>query len=482
MSELQESLKIIGDESLVYGIRDLKLNEQTDIIISDKIYKIKKTSEGYYQINDLQRLYTYTIENDSEQTPTTKTQDNNSFNAPIIFSPIREIKIEDFLSKIEGQINYISHKEASITKLNVFQTTYDKQSVYIKLFHASEKSNGLLYEQQIYNYLKTRDARIKKIYKNYFIEMIDIFKIEINLELQTTLAEYIDKESNPTYKTQLETFKTALEATGSVPTVYFLITKNNNTESLFNYIELHTLSLSENDLIEIVFEMLYAIYLMNIRLKIRHNDLHFNNVMIKKLDSPQEQEYRINSKIYKRNKIFQIYIYDFDMSFLDKHQNEYLKGYQSFGISSNPNNSHDMWTLIMELNNIKNIIQPIINTILDILLNKSNLDTEKEETFDELSYNATTAKQLFKRHQGTTNLRYYNEFCANLPRTVMDTNTNKPCVEPIFEELFPDVVIERYIREFNQRLNFTSKQDYQQKYLKIKQKYLKLKQKIYYVL
>ena len=137
MSELQESLKIIGDEGLVYGIRDLKLNEQTDII-SDKTYKIKKTSEGYYQINDLQRLYTYTIENGLEQTPTTKTQDDESFNAPIIFSPIREIKIGDFLSKIEGQINFISHKEVLITKLNVFQTTYDKQPVYIKIFHASE--------------------------------------------------------------------------------------------------------------------------------------------------------------------------------------------------------------------------------------------------------------------------------------------------------------------------------------------------------
>ena len=469
----------INDDD-IYRLRDLKSSDKLTINISGTNYTITKTPTGYYSIIDSKTgqhkiLYAYTIENGSEFMPTTKAQDINSFNAPVIFSPLREILISEFLLNLKDLLTKISQKEyKSQPYMYVFKTTYNEQPAYIKMFYKlpydETITDRLLYEQQIYNYLKHRDARIKKIYKNYFIEMIDIFKIEINPETETILTQYITAEQNEQRQIDLRILKNIFK-TAVNKTIYFLITKDNNVQSVQDYLytNINAHTITDNDLIEIIFEILYVIYLMNIRLNIKHNDLHFNNIMIKKLESPEIQEYRINNKIYTRNKQFQIYVYDFDLSYLDKHPNEFIKRYARYGINNTHNNSRDIWTLIKVLDWFQ-LSLDIKKIIFNILLN-SNIELNED---DDILINATNAKQLLLRHRNyNEKTQWAQEMCANFPRE----KDNLRCDEPDFKELHPDVVIDRYISKFKANLNFINENNYLQKYLKIKQKYLKLKHK-----
>ena len=463
------------EDEIIYAIRDLKPLEPVNINISNTVYQITKTYDDYYSIYNLNKrqehktLYAYTIE-------TIKTQDNRLFNEPAVFSgidDIREDDVETFLSKLTMPIKKIGHEDAKANRINVFKTTYDGQPVFIKIFNipptkGSKIINGLLYEQQIYNYLKTRDERIKKIYKDYFIEMVDIFKIQKQADTIDKLGKYIEK--NKVYEDELNKFKIILT---SAETFYFLITKDNEAQSLYKYITTYTIP--DNELIEIVFEILYGLYLMNIRLNIRHNDLHFNNIMIKQLARPTVQEYRINDKIYKRTKNFQIYIYDFDLSYLYEHPNEYINGFKTTGISNNQNNSYDMWLIISVLN--RRTLSPVIkNEIINILLNAPEPIPSIPPILPAINTISTSAKQLFDLHKANPDTkRFWTEMCANFPHPTPD---DKRCDEVNYPELHPDVAIERYITKYTHILKFTSKIDYLQKYLKIKQKYLKLKQKL----
>ena len=49
--------------------------------------------------------------------------------------------------------------------------------------------------------------------------------------------------------------------------------------------------------------------------KMMHNDLHFGNIFIEKLNEVETITYIINNKLYILNTQYKIYIYDFDRSF-----------------------------------------------------------------------------------------------------------------------------------------------------------------------
>ncbi len=336
---------------------------------------------------------------------------------------------------ITGELNFI-FREKNNNKKNgrgiivedainaiIFKGIYDGKKVYIKMFGSKipRQIENFLYEQKIYNYLQTKDDSIKAIFNDYFIESIDTFVIDDMEVVKNILPRVINKhdlENTDTYRI----LDTCFEC-------YFIITLDYELETLYNY--LIKPDLSENDFIEIIFELLYMVYLMNIRLKIRHNDLHFSNIMIKKLDYENMQEYKINDKKYRKIKKFKVCVYDYDLSYSEKiGDNKYIEeNFSHIGFKNTINNAKDIWTVVRSLYKdiLLNSTRPINNIIeqtINLILKTNNMNI------------SNTPQTMLFNFQRYNRIRYFAEFC-NEPK--------EPCIEPILPDLHPDQVIERYI-------------------------------------
>ena len=214
-------------------------------------------------------------------------------------------------------------------------------------------------------------------------------------------------------------------------------------------------------------------YLMNNRLQLRHNDFHFQNIMIKQLDRPIQQEYKINTTKYTRLKKHQILIYDYDLSFLHNiGPNSDLIYFSSHGVSNTNNKAKDMWTVLHTLKAEVSgrprdhaDFETTINSIIEIILGSP---------YDDLRN--PIAKLLNQQIINKKDLDHPYDFCNYTnPKSV-------PCIEPtepIFENIHPDKVIERYIVSYRGLLALTELGEYKQKYIKYKQKYINLKNKDY---
>ena len=119
---------------------------------------------------------------------------------------------------------------------------------------------------------------------------------------------------------------------------------------------------------------------------------------------------------------------------------------QVYGRSNTINYARDIWTMLIGFADYIPT-NPIFKEIIDLIL------VTREQI--KLFYN-----QL-KDHDWKT------QFCTELHP--------KPCIEPVFPELHPDYVIERYIKRYSDDLRIIHIDTYYQKYLKYKKKYLSLK-------
>jgi hypothetical protein len=70
------------------------------------------------------------------------------------------------------------------------------------------------------------------------------------------------------------------------------------------------------EIINIIFEFIYGVYLLNKYFRIKHGDLYFKNVIIKNIN-PINKNFIIGNTSIKKKSNIRIAIYDFDMSTLD---------------------------------------------------------------------------------------------------------------------------------------------------------------------
>lgn len=83
---------------------------------------------------------------------------------------------------------------------------------------------------------------------------------------------------------------------------------------ILDYIK--TNQMSENEMRQVLFQLLVTLYLMEI-LKIQHNDLHSDNVLIEKLPSQKLISYQVDKEKYEMKTKYLIRIYDWDVAFVD---------------------------------------------------------------------------------------------------------------------------------------------------------------------
>jgi len=270
-------------------------------------------------------------------------------------------------------------------------------------------------------------------------------------------------------------------------------TPDNSIHGIITYdydmITLHDLinNLSENVkseyiYINLIFELLYSIYIMNINLNLMHNDLHFGNIMTKKLDTPIYSTYIINNNTYILKKYFIIRIYDFDRAyvknddieivnnFLEKKniKNDKITFCHESG-SCNKKSNKDTFVLLASLIRLikkyeeqpkeqSYFISIIFKKIFDILTNYN------EELYL-IIYNNLNSKKVF-----------WSAFCS-IDRKTLEFIKNK-CNNTYIPNIDIESFMNRYIKFMNLVPITPNSSFFLKKYIKYKQKYLELKNTI----
>jgi hypothetical protein len=90
------------------------------------------------------------------------------------------------------------------------------------------------------------------------------------------------------------------------------------------------LDLHDTHFIQIFFQLLYGLYILNIQLCIIHYDLHFGNITVKELSTEQDIYFEYKGQIYTYKTKYITAIYDFDLSFCTKLDNETMFSDLSF--------------------------------------------------------------------------------------------------------------------------------------------------------
>jgi hypothetical protein len=240
------------------------------------------------------------------------------------------------------------YKNVGSSESFLFTAIYNNNKVLLKFYTIDDEN--MIFEIKIYVYLSTLDKK----YKQYFISCLGTFKINIKHITNLIPKETVVRD-NMMYCIVLDYI--------------------NNYVSLHNY--LTTYALSEQNILNIMFQVIYIIYMLNHKLDIIHNDFHFDNIFIKEIKEPFEEIIEFNEEIYKYTKYYDIIVYDFDCStklsnptIINKYlDDEYGKDYGSF----NKYTQKDAFIFLAQL--IKyNPLNEIYDKLFNILTqNKYNL-------------------------------------------------------------------------------------------------------------
>ena len=359
-----------------------------------------------------------------------------------------------------------SHSTSYIFKAQYCTNPSEYKKCYIKAFFIREEN--LIYEQQIYNYIKTRNEQIKEYYEDYFVKVYDNFKVsdkDFTSFLRNNHLECEELEMKLNFYSN----------------IYLIITED--IEGI-TYKEFFENNYTDEDLmINTLFDMIYGIYLMNDRLKLMHNDNHFSNVLIKTNLLETSCKYQIGNVEYIKQKKFRLCFYDFDFSYLIDYINPYLQNKHSGkSVIQNKFSAKDIWSLLNSIlrssrENITNQNQRnyLINTIVH------NKIYQQLETFPQLNFYSKIINLILNNDKTKIDKlkniyldwrnkqKFWNANCVN--------NIQEPCNIPHEPELYPLNVLLRLIADdyIITKLKFITLNSLYKKYLKYKIKYIELK-------
>ena len=370
----------------------------------------------------------------------------------------------------------------------------------------NKKNYGLTYEQKIYKYLMERSDLVKPYFQDYFVKVYDVFKVKYDkfFEQMESIGVRIEG-GNDTGKKYYTSKNVRNAANNNMPQtflgrdqiVYFTITEDIQGSDFNSFIS-NKLD-NEQIVIETLFEVIYGIYLLNIRLGITHGDNHFENILIKQVKSTP-REYIIDKTTLIRKSNYRVCLYDFDLSFLFNYENKSLEEpfNQAIGRIGTQNYAKDIWTIINSIglllydpdivNNSSK--KPWYNNMQNNFFGRIIKPGQYKKTYVfDLVHNVLTQTKeqqntLYENYQAYINSvnsgGYWNIFCS-LP-------LGTTCTQPQFPELHPELVLKRYIQFYKTELNFieanayykkyfitNNLSKYTNKYLKYKKKYLELK-------
>jgi hypothetical protein len=231
----------------------------------------------------------------------------------------------------------------SVSNSLILRGQYQRAPIFIKAFSYTEEN--LIEELKIYTYISEVKKHIHpdviSYMDNYFIGIKKIFSMNKNIFFnfleKNNIQQFKHGEEPKTYySTTKEAVNNQIPKEFDLDVIYFLVTEDIEGESLQNkcsflnrieeirslqprfpylYVisDTHPGRDTRKELINIIFELIYGLYLLNKYFRIEHNDLHFNNVIIKERNLI-DKNFIIGKTTIKKRSNIRLAIYDFDRS------------------------------------------------------------------------------------------------------------------------------------------------------------------------
>ena len=349
---------------------------------------------------------------------------------------------------------------------------------FLKIFPTFGETSTYLYEQYIYNYIQSKNEILKRFENDFFVKNLSMVKIDRD----TYLKYFGALVSARTIRHDI-LYDMILKAPCENTFAHLTITENHGGYTIEN-----TLSRNYDDgdyVTSILFDIVYGIYIMNDKMKIMHNDMHFDNVFIKAVPK-YIKTYSVGKVTFTRELNYKIYIYDYDLSnMFEPASNNATLNMQPYGLTLDKS-SKDIWTMLNSLlhlkipdynaiNYFKNLLNignetglysddPVftdaqmdkyryIRNITNVILNNSDVHKRKYRDI----YSKSIIKTGFWNNNCTTNYEI--------------TKTCKMLYEP---DLFPLPILIRMLAntEIYRCLNIQNIDPFYKKYIKYKLKYL----------
>tara|TARA_B100001121_G_scaffold169484_1_gene147972 strand:- start:2060 stop:3634 length:1575 start_codon:yes stop_codon:yes gene_type:complete len=402
-------------------------------------------------------------------------------------SNIKEVFYNEFKSKIEleghttDEFNYQPPNSSS--KSAIFKGFYNNERCYFKTF-TIEGARSLEYEQRIYKYIKNRNTILIDDIKDNFVEIIDVFKIsKTDFERFFKLNRRTFRHRSNNYNLEYENlFRTGtIRGVGRGPYeststhIYFIVTKDIQGITLRDYFKKILVPIQSypfdgpsvddkiKEIIEILFELIYGLYILNHRLDIIHNDIHFGNVIFKENDSLPNKRYTINNIDIFRPRKHRLCIYDFDLSYLSGHSNPGIT-YPDNNIYGRINNPISVLERGRDIYNIGNEIIgfPKVYPRLGLAGYKSIFENTSSSFVnivkllfdsDYIINNLKTAGEL--EEDGIPG-HFWNRYCNTLPKEDYRYYGETVC-DPLredFDLINPDKVLLRFLKNKTVRENY----------------------------
>lgn len=231
------------------------------------------------------------------------------------------MSISDHLT-ITSLINKDSVSKSVIFKGIFLNSSFNHEHVFIKLFKESEP--GLKYERDVYNSIHFMTH--KSLQSNYLRNNIVIPPIEMkNNYTYNEILQCIpfNSASKNMFIHEIHKILTNDDLMNTSTIKFCLtITYDYNDVSVYEMLTSILLSIDEEMekdnyiviLNDLVFEIIYCIYILNHYLNINHNDCHFDNFRVSIIPK-REVTYLIDNKLFKKSSCVNVRIYDFDRSF-----------------------------------------------------------------------------------------------------------------------------------------------------------------------
>tara|TARA_Y100000590_G_C15734213_1_gene1018000 strand:- start:1540 stop:3090 length:1551 start_codon:yes stop_codon:yes gene_type:complete len=390
---------------------------------------------------------------------------------------IKTVSFEEFNRNIKfGGYNTSDFKYMrpnSSSNSAIFKGYYTGEKCYFKTFTV-ENSKRLAYEQKIYNYIKKRNETLKGEIKDNFVELIDVFKIsKLNFEgfFNKNIRTYRYHFQDVTLK--YEHLFSGIQGVGRGPYyassthIYFIVTKDIEGITLNDYFDGiltnsdHPVNTKIKNIIEVLFELIYGLYILNQRLNIIHNDIHFGNVIFKKNDILPSKTYTINNMEFTRQRNHRLCIYDFDYSYLEGRENPDIK-YEENLIYGRINNYYSRYELTdldrgRDIYNIGNQIMTTPNFVPSFgladfqqifesttYINILNLIFESDYIIENLRNSMSLTIGGYPRH-------FWNRYCNTTPTYDYNNNGYTKCDKlsdftQDYKKINPEAVLFRFLK------------------------------------
>lgn len=359
---------------------------------------------------------------------------------------------------------------------------YKGKPAYFKIFYNGDnpqkKNNyieSLLYESSIYHFISQQDENIK----NFFVKFLH----SGNTTLQNLIDNHVIKDIYNSVLLQ-RMRELGIEHNSII---HLIITENSDSEKLIDYLYKQTDAHNNNnyDLVKKklsnIFDLvIQGIYILNDKLRIQHNDMHFGNILIKK----ENKEYKLLDSDKYLESDYKISIYDFDRAYRVGYDNQLLNQLCEHGMGCNNLSYKDIFIFIQtiiyqlivrekysEYSLLTRYLNELINVLIPhefkdpMFINMRNIINDKNSDLDWSSYCLRKDK---------ANLLFFSKPC--------DTTRQIDIYLPWLADIY--VKFSRFVKELKKEsYNYNIKEnnmstDYQSlknKYLKYKQKYFNLK-------